>query len=146
MTHPAFASSRRTLLRGTGVAALALGGALSGCSGSQRQPSAPATSPAASGTAAAVQLPAAEVPVGGGVVLEDSDYVVTQPRPGEFRAFSKVCTHQGCPVGEVAEGQIVCFCHGSAFSIEDGSVLQGPAEEPLAGAAVTSSGDQLSVG
>ena len=73
----------------------------------------------------------ADVAVGGGVIVADK-YVITQPVKGEFKAFSAICTHQGCPVGEVTGGQIVCPCHGSAFSIEDGSVVNGPAESPLA--------------
>ncbi|MBA3264798.1 MAG: Rieske (2Fe-2S) protein, partial [Nocardioidaceae bacterium] len=32
----------------------------------------------------------------------------------------------------VADGTINCPCHGSTFSIEDGSVVSGPATEPLA--------------
>lgn len=88
-----------------------------------------------------------EVPEGGGVVLnEGGDYVVTQPESGTFKAFSSICTHQGCPVAEVADNQIICPCHGSAFSAADGSVLQGPANAPLAAAAVSESGDQLVIG
>ncbi|MFP5282507.1 MAG: Rieske (2Fe-2S) protein, partial [Actinomycetes bacterium] len=82
------------------------------------------------------------VPVGGGAVLEDADYVVTQPSAGTYKAFSKICTHQGCPVAEVAEGAIRCNCHGSRFSAEDGSVVNGPATAPLKEAEVTEAGDQ----
>jgi len=83
------------------------------------------------------------VPVGGGVILEDADYVVTQPTRGQYKAFSKICTHQGCPVSKVADGQIKCPCHGSAFSIEDGSVVQDPADAPLKEATVVESGNNL---
>jgi Rieske Fe-S protein len=41
-----------------------------------------------------------------------------------------VCTHQGCTV-VVDRDVLVCPCHGSVFSTEDGSVTVGPAEEPL---------------
>lgn len=168
ISAPDMSSSRRTLVKGIGIAALALGGLVTGCA---QQPAAgPASSPpagtepapepstATSPTAdspspsedspapSGLQVAAASVPVGGGLILEDGDYVVTQPEAGQFKAFSKICTHQGCPVSEVAESQIICFCHGSAFSITDGSVLQGPAEEPLAETPVTASGDQLSIG
>ncbi|WP_245746563.1 ubiquinol-cytochrome c reductase iron-sulfur subunit, partial [Nocardia altamirensis] len=57
--------------------------------------------------------------------------MVTQPSPGEVRAFSAVCPHQGCAVSKVDGGVIECSCHGSKFSIADGSVLRGPAREPL---------------
>jgi Rieske Fe-S protein len=72
------------------------------------------------------------VPVGGGVILENADYVVTQPSKGEYKAFSKICTHQGCPVASVANGVIHCNCHGSEYSIEDGSVTNPPATKGLA--------------
>ena len=42
-----------------------------------------------------------EVPVGGGVILDDADYVITQPTEGTYKAFSKICTHQNCPVASV---------------------------------------------
>ena len=76
--------------------------------------------------------PLAELPVDGGAVFRDEKLVVTQPSKGEFKAFSAVCTHQGCVVAEVTAGQIVCPCHGSHFSIEDGAPVSGPAKAPLA--------------
>ena len=57
--------------------------------------------------------------------MDDADYVVTQPTSSEYKAFSKTCTHAGCPVARVADQQIQCDCHGSRFSITDGSVLVG---------------------
>lgn len=85
----------------------------------------------------------ADVPVGGGVVLKDDELVVTQPADGEFKAFTAICTHQGCLVGSVSEGTIHCPCHGSSFSAEDGSVEGGPATAPLAEVAVKVDGDQV---
>jgi Rieske Fe-S protein len=70
---------------------------------------------------------------------------VTQPTKGEFKAFSAICTHQGCPVNAVTGGEIVCPCHGSHFSITDGSPTSGPAAKPLAARKVTVDGAQLSV-
>jgi Rieske Fe-S protein len=57
--------------------------------------------------------------------------VVTQPTQGAFKAFTAVCTHQGCTVGSVSNGLIKCDCHGSEFKITDGSVQHGPADKPL---------------
>ncbi|UBU19003.1 Rieske (2Fe-2S) protein [Nonomuraea gerenzanensis] len=71
-----------------------------------------------------------DIPEGGGKVFKNQKIVVTQPTAGEYKAFSAVCTHQGCTVDEVAD-TINCPCHGSAFSITDGSVANGPATEPL---------------
>lgn len=80
--------------------------------------------------------PAKDVPVGGGRVLADDELVVTQPVAGEFKAFSSICTHQGCAVRDVVDGTISCPCHGSRFSIADGSVVTGPATQPLPEVAV----------
>ena len=46
----------------------------------------------------------ADVPEGGGTVFRDEKYVVTQPEPGDFKAFSAVCPHQGCLVDSVEPG------------------------------------------
>jgi Rieske Fe-S protein len=81
------------------------------------------------GGGATVLAAVSEVPVGGGVIK--GDYVITQPASGTFKAFSKVCTHQGCDVNKVDGGLISCPCHGSQFSIEDGSVKGGPAPKGL---------------
>jgi Rieske Fe-S protein len=72
------------------------------------------------------------IPVGGGKVFSAEKVVVTQPASGTFKAFTAVCTHQGCVVNKVAGGLIKCPCHGSEFSIKDGSVKGGPAPAPLA--------------
>ena len=85
----------------------------------------------------------ADVPVGGGVVLKDDELVVTQPAEGEFKAFTAICTHQGCLVGSVSDGTIHCPCHSSTFSAEDGSVEGGPATAPLAEVAVKVEGGQV---
>jgi Rieske Fe-S protein len=74
---------------------------------------------------------ASKVPVGGGVILDDADYVITQPKKGSYKAFTKTCTHQGCPVASVSNGTINCDCHGSKFDIADGSVANPPADSPL---------------
>ncbi|MGH3326430.1 MAG: Rieske (2Fe-2S) protein [Streptomycetales bacterium] len=87
--------------------------------------------------------PAAEVPVGGGTVFEEQRVVVTQPREGEFKGFSATCTHRGCTVDQVEGGTINCPCHGSRFSISDGSVQGGPALDPLPAARIQVSNGQI---
>lgn len=114
---------RGVLATGAGVVALPV---LAAC-GEDTEVAAP--EPPSSGTEL---VDAAKVPVGGCAVLADAKIVVTQPNEGEFKAFSAVCTHQGCLVSSSSDGVIPCTCHGSDFSITDGSVLEGPAEEPLA--------------
>jgi Rieske Fe-S protein len=90
--------------------------------------------------------PTSGVPVGGGTVFTDQKIVVTQPRRGQFLAFTAVCTHQGCTVGEVRDGTIDCPCHGSKYSIEDGSVVAGPAPAPLARETITVEGKEILLG
>lgn len=70
---------------------------------------------------------------------------MTQPIAGTYKAFRSRCTHAGCPVTEVEEGVISCPCHGSRFSISDGSVARPPATEPLTPIAITVTGDTLTV-
>jgi nitrite reductase/ring-hydroxylating ferredoxin subunit len=71
--------------------------------------------------------PTSDIPVGGGKIFDDQKIVVTQPKKGEFLAFSAVCTHQDCIVADCDGGTINCGCHESSFSITDGHPLSGPA-------------------
>jgi nitrite reductase/ring-hydroxylating ferredoxin subunit len=107
-------------------------------------PSDPATS-AGGGEAATGLTSTADIPVGGGVIFADEEVVIVQPTEGEFLGWSTVCTHQGCAVSEVADGEILCPCHNSLFSIEDGSPTSGPASAPLEEIALTVTGDQISL-
>ena len=66
----------------------------------------------------------------GGAIYADAQVVVTQPQQGSFTGLSAICPHQGCTVSQVTDGQIVCPCHNSRFSL-DGAVVDGPAQRPL---------------
>jgi Rieske Fe-S protein len=85
----------------------------------------------------------ADVPVGSGVIV--GEIVVTQAAAGDFKGFSSTCPHAGCSVNEVADGTIICPCHGSKFNL-DGSVAQGPATKPLTSKAVRVQGDSVILG
>lgn len=71
--------------------------------------------------------------------------IVSQPSSGEYKAFSTVCTHQGCQVQVQDSNRIVCPCHGSEFAVSDGSVVHGPAESPLASYPVQEKGGKIFV-
>ncbi|WP_328746010.1 Rieske (2Fe-2S) protein [Streptomyces sp. NBC_00285] len=133
MTH---SPTRRTALLATGATALTVGcGQYGGNSdsGSSSVEASAGTELARTG----------DIPVGGGKIFKDEKVVVTQPKKGEFKAFSNICTHQGCAVTSVSGGTINCPCHGSKFNIADGSVANPPAAKPLPEQQITVSGDSI---
>jgi Rieske Fe-S protein len=152
-------ATRRGVLAGVGLVGLA--GAVSACSSGGSSSSsagasvgastaAPATSTASAagntGSAANALATKSEIPVGGGKIFTAEKVVVTQPSAGDFKAFSAVCTHMGCIVNQITNGTIDCPCHGSKYSIKDGSVVGGPAPSPLPAAAIKVSGSSISLG
>jgi Rieske Fe-S protein len=84
-----------------------------------------------------------EIPVGGGVIFDAQKVVVTQPTKNDFKAFSAICTHQGCVVSNVSNGIISCPCHGSQYSVKDGSVQGGPAPRPLPEKSIKVEGSEI---
>ena len=145
-------ASRRALLAGAGVTCAAM---LAGCSasgassgGAAPAPSGTATSaggsaPTTGGSAPGALAATSQIPVGGGKIIDGPNIVITQPQSGSFRAFSAICTHQGCIVSTVSGGTINCPCHGSKYSIKDGSVVNGPAPSPLAAIAIKVEGTSI---
>ena len=59
--------------------------------------------------------------------------VIVRTAENAFLVLTSVCTHLGCEIGlpEEAGNNLECPCHGSQFSLTDGSVQRGPAESPL---------------
>lgn len=54
--------------------------------------------------------------------------------PEGYLAFSKLCTHMGCPVGLFQQDPdvLVCPCHQAVFDVFDGArAVQGPARRAL---------------
>ena len=120
--------SRRTVLGalGGGATATVLAGCGGGADGADGS-----TDPAPAPRKGAGIVATADVPVGSGVILKDQKLVVTQPEDGTFKAFSAVCTHQGCALDRVEDGLAHCPCHRSAFRAETGTAERGPAVAPL---------------
>ena len=149
--------SRRNVLTGLAAAGLAMpllaacGAGDSNTTGSTNSAGDPTAAPSAGGSPHAAASPGSggiktsEIPVGGGKIFASDRVVVTQPTAGQFKAFSAICTHQGCPVSKISGGTIDCPCHFSKFSIVDGSVKGGPAPKPLPEKTVTVTGDTLTV-
>lgn len=123
-------ATRRGILVGTGLVGVA--GVLAACGGE---------APAGGGQPGANLVKTADVPVGGAKIVSDQGVVVTQPKDGEWQAFSIKCTHRGCDIDKIEGQTVVCPCHGSTFSLTDGSVAKGPATEPLEKKNVTVEGD-----
>ena len=134
------AINRRRAL--TGSAAIAVGApVLAACGGDGGTTATdPSTSAPPKGTTLAS---AGDVPVGGCFVVASAKVVLTQPTEGDFKAFSAVCTHQGCLVESSTDGEIPCPCHLSHFSLEDGSPVSGPASSALAPVQITVDGDSI---
>ena len=134
-------------------AAAALAACGSGDGSAETSPAAPSSADASSQAPSSAAAPAGEVlgpvdqvAVGSGVVYDGPKVVVTQPTQGDVRAFTAVCPHQGCLVSEVTNNEILCPCHGSLFSAEDGAVLTGPATSGLAPVDVSVVDDQVVLG
>jgi ubiquinol-cytochrome c reductase iron-sulfur subunit len=54
--------------------------------------------------------------------------------PNGYVAYSKICTHAGCPVGlfRASERKLICPCHQSTFDVLTGATpVFGPAGRPL---------------
>jgi len=87
--------------------------------------------------------------VPGGIQAGDSPTLLIRLRPGQtikarkgqagfqwqdFVAFSKICTHAGCPASlyEQQTGRLLCPCHQSQFQVlEDAKPVFGPATRSL---------------
>jgi nitrite reductase/ring-hydroxylating ferredoxin subunit/uncharacterized membrane protein len=63
-----------------------------------------------------------------GVVAGDTPVFLLRHGDG-LHAMHDRCSHRGCPLsdGEVDGETVQCSCHGSRFSLRDGSVERGPA-------------------
>ncbi|GHH28615.1 Rieske (2Fe-2S) protein [Streptomyces lanatus] len=153
--QPVSKPSRRTVVAAVGAAGLAV--ALTACgsddeaSGSSTEQGAAAgggattEAGAGAGGGGAALAKTADIPEGSGKVFSDEKVVVSQPAAGDFKCFSTICTHQNCPMTDLKEDTLSCACHGSQFSVLDGSVKKGPATQPLAAKEISVSGDSITL-
>ncbi len=134
-------ASRRTVLRGAALAGTvgATGVGLTACGAKKNGSAAGPTTPVDLGAASAV-------PVGGAKLYRDDKVVVAQPVKGTFKAFSAVCTHEGCVLDTVDGTTVSCPCHGSQFNADTGAVVQGPAPKALPAVDIKAEGGRLTAG
>ncbi|WP_030197776.1 Rieske (2Fe-2S) protein [Streptomyces sp. NRRL S-87] len=135
-------AARRTVLKGAAALAGAAGAgaALTACSGG-------GDGGASAALSSPVDLGAADaVPVGGAKLYREQKLIVSCPAKGQYKAFSATCTHAGCVLDKVEDGEGSCPCHGSRFDAATGKVVQGPAAEPLPEVPVKAEGGKLIAG
>lgn len=80
---------------------------------------------------------------GGWLLISQAQTIVVNVDGNLIRAFSSVCTHQGCATSwQFSAGVFECTCHGSKFNTA-GQVVRGPAATNLPEYATTRSGDTV---
>lgn len=93
------------------------------------------TPAASSGGGGTVIAKVADLAPGAGTTFKQSDgddAVLVRLSDGSFLAYSAICTHKSCTVGyKKGDTLFRCPCHGSQFTVADGSVAKGPANGPL---------------
>lgn len=95
-----------------------------------------------------VIVKAGDIPVGGFKVFtypaDDRPCILLRPSDETYLAFSRLCTHNACPVHyRPALERLECPCHQGAFSAVDGSVVYGPPPKPLPRVVLERRGDDL---
>lgn len=70
--------------------------------------------------------------VGGAALIRASgtNYLASRTGQDAFTVLTALCTHEGCTVEGFRNSTYVCPCHGSTYSTS-GSVINGPASQPL---------------
>lgn len=138
---PDLVVSRRAVLGAAATLAVPL--ALTACSSEEpaQAPPEPPRSAPASASEPLVLTARANVPLGGGIVVDG--VLVTQPKPGKFRAFDATCPHRGLLVSPPRDGVITCTAHNSRFQESDGARLSGPATGRLTRIPVSEQGENI---
>jgi thiosulfate dehydrogenase (quinone) large subunit len=114
-------------------------------SGSESTPTGADT--ASNGSGGVVLAAVADVPVGGGKQVQDSQNGepawVLQLSRGNFTAYSAICPHQGCTVEFIsAKEGFACPCHFSTFNAQ-GGLTNGPATSGLSAIPVVADGSDI---
>ncbi len=84
-------------------------------------------------------IDAKDVPVGSAVIV--GNFIITQPTPGVYHAYSATCPHQGAKISQVNGDTVTCTNHNSVFNITDGSPVSGPSRAGLKEAKLKTDGN-----
>ena len=89
-----------------------------------------------------------EIPVGGVKLFtypgKEDHCILVRTGENEHVSYSQKCTHLSCAVYYSRESdRLECPCHKGLFSVEDGSVLQGPPSRPLPRVVLENRGDEI---
>lgn len=90
----------------------------------------------------------AEVPEDEALAMTIGGYDVAIARDEEgLYALQDLCSHQAVPLseGEVYDGRIECYLHGSCFDLRTGKALGPPATEPVSTFPLEVRGDDVFV-
>ncbi len=82
---------------------------------------------------------------GGWLLIAQANTLVVNVDGQTIRAFTSVCTHQGCSTDwEFSNSLFECTCHGSRYNTS-GMVVRGPANQDLKEFETSVSGNELTI-
>ena len=96
---------------------------------------------AACGEAPSEEVAKTAVPVGSAVILDR--FIIAQPNPGEYVAYSSVCPHQQQKITVVEGENVKCTAHGSVFNTATGDKVSGPSVAGLREVPLEDQGENL---
>lgn len=79
-----------------------------------------------------------------GNALDSQGIFVHRSGEDSVKAYSRLCTHQGCTVDAFKDGISTCPCHGSKFDTS-GNVVRGPAVSSLKQYSASISGSTITI-
>lgn len=129
-------------LAGLGSATILAGNFLASCSKDDDNADETGTPPGSDITINLADSNYSSLATPGNSLIKDN-LIIIHTTGDTYIALSKVCTHQSCTVGFDGTN-VVCPCHGSKFSTS-GSVLNGPANAPLAKYSTSLQGNILTI-
>ena len=137
-------ASRREILR---LGAVAAASACGGCAIFGSRKADVTTEPVQGVIRLTREQSAAMLAIEGGTLVQPAGLhdkiLVVHLNDNTLHAVSAICTHMGCTVAYNKDmGHLACPCHGSQYAL-DGSVIRGPAKQPLKRYDVTTESGQI---